>query len=110
MKKVAFYIVERPIPTAGSLSEYKSDEEAGEGYNDLFGLAPVEDWVFVEDISLSYAFAQSTLFKIYGSCVQETGHKTKGHLALTDADKDKAKNGQGSLLYGELLPRGANKV
>ena len=33
-----------------------------------------------------------------------------GHVCLTDDDKDKAKNNKGSLLYGELLPRGANKV
>jgi hypothetical protein len=33
-----------------------------------------------------------------------------GHVCLTDDDKDNAKNNKGSLLYGELLPRGANKV
>ena len=33
-----------------------------------------------------------------------------GHVCLTDDDKDNAKNNRGSLLYGELLPRGANKV
>jgi hypothetical protein len=59
---------------------------------------------------VDYAFAQSVLFKIYGSAVQETGHKTKGHICLTESDKDIAKCSKGSLLYGELLPRGANKV
>ena len=29
---------------------------------------------------------------------------------MTEDDKDNAKNNKGSLLYGELLPRGANKV
>lgn len=33
-----------------------------------------------------------------------------GHVCLTDNDKDNARNNKGSLLYGELLPRGANKV
>jgi hypothetical protein len=33
-----------------------------------------------------------------------------GHVCLTDDDKDNAKSNKGSLLYGELLPRGANKV
>jgi hypothetical protein len=31
-------------------------------------------------------------------------------VCLTDSDKDLAKVNKGSLLYGELLPRGANKV
>jgi len=42
--------------------------------------------------------------------VQETGHKTKGHLCLSDDDKDYSKSLKGSLLYGELLPRGVNKA
>jgi len=71
---------------------------------------PGEDWTYTEDISPHYAFAQSVLFKIYGSNVQETGHKTKGHVSLTSRDRDLAKNARGSLLYGELLPRGANKA
>jgi hypothetical protein len=67
--------------------------------------------VFCEDISIDFAFAQSVLFKIYGSVVQETGHKTKGHICLTAEDKNSASvKNNGSLLYGELLPRGANKV
>jgi hypothetical protein len=69
-----------------------------------------DKWVYCDDISLDYTFAQSVLFKVYGSVVQETGHKTRGHACLTDDDKDNAKNNKGSLLYGELLPRGANKV
>ena len=66
--------------------------------------------MFCEDISLDYAFAQSVLFKIYGNSIQETGHLTKGHVCLTDADRLNAQYVKGSLLYGELLPRGANKV
>lgn len=69
-----------------------------------------DDWVFCEDISLEYAFAQSVLFKIYGNNIQETGHLTKGHTCLTDADRLTAQSIKSSLLYGELLPRGANKV
>ena len=34
--------------------------------------------MYCDDLSLDYAFAQSVLFKVYGSTVQETGHKTKG--------------------------------
>lgn len=106
MKKIAFYIVERPSPSLHS-GEFKDDEIA-----DSEGLAPVEDeqWIYCEDISLDFAFAQSVLFKTYGSSVQETGHKTKGHICLTDDDKESAKYNRGSLLYGELLPRGANKA
>lgn len=35
---------------------------------------------------------------------------TKGHICLTDEDKSFANQGKCSLLYGELLPRGANKA
>jgi hypothetical protein len=59
---------------------------------------------------LDYAFAQSVLFKVYGSLVQETGHKTRGHTCLTEDDRDSMRQLKGSLLYGELLPRGANKA
>ena len=114
MRKIAFYIVERPPSYSPSSAtgdnanaEYKGSDD--EGDND--GLAPVDDaWVYCEDITLDYTFAQSVLFKAYGSVVQETGHKTKGHICLTEEDKDAAKSMRGSLLYGELLPRGANKA
>eukprot|EP00596_Hydrurales_sp_CCMP1899_P000367 CAMPEP_0119046274 /NCGR_PEP_ID=MMETSP1177-20130426/45527_1 /TAXON_ID=2985 /ORGANISM="Ochromonas sp, Strain CCMP1899" /LENGTH=938 /DNA_ID=CAMNT_0007019197 /DNA_START=345 /DNA_END=3160 /DNA_ORIENTATION=+ len=106
MKKIAFYIVERPIYSSNTFGEYKEDE-----IFENSGLAPIEDkWIYCDKVSLNYAFAQSVLFKVYGSTVQETGHKTKGHVCLTDIDKDNAKINKGSLLYGELLPRGANKA
>ena len=108
MKAIAFYIIERPQSQymSSSFSEYKDDELL-----DSATLAAVEDkWMYAEDISVDYAFAQSVLFKVYGSTVQETGHKTKGHTCVTDTDRDNAKNNKGSLLYGELLPRGANKA
>lgn len=69
-----------------------------------------DNWVYAEDISLDYAYAQSILFKMYGNVVQETGHLTKGHICLSEADRVVAQHVKGSLLYGELLPRGANKV
>ena len=133
MKKMAFYIVERPLlhNTTNGSSEYKDNEQG----MDADGLAPIEvicstliqtkqlmilfyfhdvcvqdNWVYVDDLTLDYAFAQSVLFKIFGSVIQETGHKTRGHVCLTDDDRDGGNQARGSLLYGELLPRGANKV
>ena len=47
---------------------------------------------------------------MYGSVIQETGHKTRGHICLSEDDKDWVAQNKGSFLYGELLPRGANKV
>ena len=102
--------------TSGSeatADEYKEDRELE--YDEDDNLAPIEDmddWVYVEDISLDYSFAQSVLFKITGGVIQETGHKTKGHLCVTEGDKVNSKlpGARGSLLYGELLPRGANKA
>lgn len=43
-----------------------------------------DKWMYCDDISLDYAFAQSVLFKIYGKTVQETGHKTKGAIGFCD--------------------------
>ena len=135
MKKIAFFIAERPPPSAVYLSGDKkvlshqlikggktssNNAENGDEFKDDYdtldesdGLAPIDDidsWVYVEDISIDFSFAQSVLFKIFGGCVQETGHKTRGHICLTDEDKYNAKYSKGSLLYGELLPRGANKA
>ena len=104
-KKIAFYIVERPIlvkneDSSESVSEVK-ESEIGE-----FD----ENWDYCEEINSGYAFSQSVLFKIYGAVVQETGHKTRGHICLTDEDKTVILAQKGSLLYGELLPRGLNKA
>lgn len=108
MKKIAFYIVERPQSQSSYTSEYKDSEQSSEIGD---GLAPMEDdWVYVDDVSLDYAFAQSALFKVYGTSIQETGHKTKGHVCLTEEDRKIGQQMKGSLLYGELLPRGVNKV
>jgi len=118
MKRIAFFIAERP-PNRSSQEQALMTADSGEYKEDNIilrnadGLAPIEDmkdWVYVEDISLDYAFAQSVLFKVFGGGVQETGHKTRGHTCLTDGDKFNAKFSKGSLLYGELLPRGANKA
>lgn len=102
MNKVAFYVIDRRRNnTANSeLKEIEGEED------DM----STEEWVYIENISLDYAFAQSVLFKIYGTVVQETGHRTKGHLSLTEDDRETAKTTRCSLLYGELLPRGVNKA
>ena len=42
--------------------------------------------------------------------MQELGHKTAGHLVVTEADKSAAAEAHCSLLYGELLPRGVNRA
>ena len=131
MLRVAFYIVERNMITKNNnsnnhkkinknIKDNKSNNSNTNGSpsnQDLKDddenphLARLdENWTFVEDISQHYAFAQSVLFKIYGSAVQETGHKTKGHVSLTAEDKDVVRSSRGSLLYGELLPRGVNKA
>ncbi|CAM9966000.1 unnamed protein product, partial [Ectocarpus sp. 8 AP-2014] len=74
------------------------------------GLAPIEKWHYQEDISPEFCMALSLLHRAYGCRVQETGHKTVGHTCVTDRDKVAAREVKGSLLYGELLPRGVNKA
>ena len=76
MKKVAFYTVERPLYTAASFSEYKDDEvyDNNNTISNGTGATNEDKWVYAEDISIDYAFAQSVLFKVYGGSIQETGH------------------------------------
>ncbi|CAN0171551.1 unnamed protein product [Ectocarpus sp. 6 AP-2014] len=102
MLKTAFYIVERAQPTGGEVKEMEPDPTEG--------LAPIEKWHYQEDISPEFCMALSLLHRAYGCRVQETGHKTVGHTCVTDRDKVAAREVKGSLLYGELLPRGVNKA
>ena len=69
-----------------------------------------EPWTFAEDLSLAFARAQSVLHDCYGGRTQETGHKTLGHVCVTDDDRRRATEDRGSLLYGELLPRACTKA
>jgi hypothetical protein len=77
---------------------------------DRGSLAPVDKWTFCEEITTEYAIAQSIMHRIYGNKIQETGHRTTGHLCVTDDDRKHANSTRGSLLYGELLPRGVNRA
>jgi hypothetical protein len=106
MIRTAFYIIERPRHSSDALGMEVKEPEPAEGE----GLADIENWTYCEDISIEYAYAQSLLVRAYGGKVLETGHKTVGHLCLTESDKAIAKELKGSLLYGELLPRGVNKA
>jgi len=90
MLRTAFFIVQRPLPPpllpGGNQSEAKEVEMDMKGL-DLM-LAPIEpSWTFVEDITEDYARAQSIMHWAYGGKIQETGHKTQGHLCVTEQDK-----------------------
>ena len=112
MNKVAFYIIERGNNSPPLLAMNNSTDEYKEGgaVNEYDKNPSNDDFIFQEELTIDYAFAQSVLYKIYGTGVQETGHRTKGHTCLTDEDKDCTKVVKGSLLYGELLPRVVNKA
>jgi hypothetical protein len=66
-----------------------------------------EGYVYMEQLSSNYVYAQSLLTNIYG--LVETGHKTRGHTCVTDKEL-KSVATKDSFLYGELLPRGVNKA
>lgn len=70
----------------------------------------MDKWSYCEEVTTEYAIAQSIIHRIYGNKIQETGHRTKGHLCVTDDDRKHANSTRGSLLYGELLPRGVNRA
>jgi len=105
MLKLAFYIIDPQLDDNDG-HEFKENDCDGEEYR----YASREEWTYFENISFDYAFTQSVLFKVYGGVVQETGHKTRGHMSLTEYDRYIARSQKGSLLYGELLPRGVNKA
>ena len=121
MLKAAFYIVERPVPPGkegGELLSSESKEADGLGGGvELLGLgvddaalAPIDKWCYCEEVTLGYAKAQSMIHRIYGNKIQETGHRTAGHINVLPEDKELARAIKASLLYGELLPRGVNRA
>jgi hypothetical protein len=82
MSKMAFYILER---NQEQTAEYKENES--DRISVIADQSDSDQWNYIEDISIEFAFAQSVLFKVYGGVVQETGHKTRGHLSLTEQDR-----------------------
>jgi hypothetical protein len=93
MLRMAFFIVQRPPPPRPAAPELSESKEL-EADNVARGrawegppLAPLEPWTFEEDISLEYARAQAVVHRAYGGRIQETGHKTQGHLCVTEEDK-----------------------
>lgn len=120
-----FYIIERPpLVECEDSIKYYTQSSIKKNYNNksknktnfysdksIYSTYSSENpWNYSEEISLDYVFAQSCLYKIYGSNIQETGHLTQGHLCLSNKDEENAKISASSLLYGELLPRGLNKA
>ena len=57
-----------------------------------------------------YLIAQSLLYLTFGNSAQQVGYRTDGHVCVTDADRLLADESGSSLLYGEVLPRGVNKM
>ena len=138
MLKTAFFIVERPLTkehaeskepegtdnnssssssSLASSSNASGTQSPGAGSNSttadqdaIYGLAPIDKWAYCEEITIDYARAQATLHKVYGCKIQETGHRTEGHVCVLEEDREVAKSTKGSLLYGELLPRGVNRA
>merc|ERR1711871_1479579 len=84
MNKAAFYIIERgsnspPLHAINNSTDEYKEGSTGNEYNKALS----DDFIFQEELTIDYAFAQSVLYKIYGTGVQETGHKTRGHTCLT---------------------------
>lgn len=93
MLRTAFFIVQRspPPPRCPADVTLQGGETKEVEAADPKGLdpclAPIEPWTYAEDISVDYARAQAYMHRAYGSKIQETGHKTQGHLCVTDNDK-----------------------
>lgn len=80
MLKLAFYIIEPMVDQ----NEFKDNGDSDVAEN---AASTRLEWTYFEDISIDYAFSQSVLFKVYGGAIQETGHKTRGHVSLTEHDR-----------------------
>jgi hypothetical protein len=113
MTKSLFYVIYQPSDLGPALSapggagtgEVKASDDDGGGLSQQDN-----EWLYIDNVSLDYAFTQSVLFKVYGSTIQETGYRTRGHTSLTEADRKQAAANKGSFLYGEFLPRGVDKA
>jgi hypothetical protein len=66
--------------------------------------------IYDEPLSDAYLVAQSLVHLAYGNSAQQVGYRTDGHLCVTDNDRELAEHTASSLLYGEVLPRGVNKI
>jgi len=87
MKMAAFFILDRgispdQIPEDLQLTENNPGEVILEMYSQQ--IAPLESsYTFIESVTQSYTFAQSSLYRMYGNRIQETGHKTMGHQVVS---------------------------
>ena len=84
------------VPNSPAFDENMSDVESKHYYD--------------EPLSKNYVLAQSIVHMCFGNSTQQVGYRTDGHLCITDQDRMVAHDTGASLLYGEVLPRGCNKI
>jgi len=72
--------------------------------------AAIEFNQFEEPVSQEYLLAQSIVHACFGNATQQVGYRTDGHLCVTEQDRIIAHDTGSSLLYGEVLPRGCNRI
>ena len=65
---------------------------------------------YEKPLSKNYVLAQSIVHMCFGNATQQVGYRTDGHLCITEQDRMIAHDTGSSLLYGEVLPRGCNKI
>lgn len=91
MLRTAFFIVQRQVIPRSEQQQQHGGETKEVEVADPKGLdpslAPIEQWTYAEDITIDYAKAQALMHRAYGNKIQETGHKTQGHLCVTENDK-----------------------
>eukprot|EP00944_MAST-04C_sp_MAST-4C-sp1_P002632 g2632.t1 len=69
-----------------------------------------EKSIYDEPLSDDYLIAQSLVHSAFGNSAQQVGYRTDGHMCITEQDKMMATESGSSLLYGEVLARGVNKM
>ena len=120
MHTTSFYVISRDYKTISAATSIA--EKIPPNHNDIG--APLQasfkehtvsipnngSSIYREELSIDFTLAQSILHCVYGRKIQETGHRTEGHLCVSDFEREVAAESSSSLLYGELLPRGVNRA
>lgn len=94
MASKTFYIISRDKALKESKTELELEEKS----------------IYDEPLSDEYLIAQSLVHSAFGNSAQQVGYRTDGHLCITEQDRILANDSGSSLLYGEVLPRGVNKM
>jgi len=112
MANKTFYVVSQKEEHSDSGSSSSGDENSSSNSatKKPENETELEFKQYEEPLSKEYLLAQSVVHACFGNATQQVGYRTDGHLCVTEQDRIIAHDTGSSLLYGEVLPRGCNKI